>query len=53
VCHAVNAARNIAERLGDAELNQLPFREVKALLEARFRQRLSPDALRASGGLDI
>jgi putative transposase len=53
VGHAdVNAARNIAERFGDDELNQLPFREVKALLEARFRQRLSPDARSASAGLD-
>lgn len=53
VGHAdVNAARNIAERFGDDELNQLPFRDVKALLERRFRQRLSPDARSASAGLD-
>jgi len=53
VCHAdVNAARNIAERFGDDELNQLPFRDVKALLERRFQQRLSPDARSASAGLD-
>ena len=53
VCHAdVNAARNIAERFGDDELNPLPFRAVKALLEQRFQQRLSPDARSASAGLD-
>jgi hypothetical protein len=53
VCHAdVNAALNIAERFSDDELNQLPFRAVKALLEQRFRQRLSPDARSASAGLD-
>ena len=53
VCHAdVNAAQNIAERFSDDELNQLPFRAVKALLEARFQQRLSPDARSASAGLD-
>jgi hypothetical protein len=53
VSHAdVNAAQNIAERFGDDELNQLPFRDVKAVLEARFQQRLSPDARSASAGLD-
>ena len=53
VCHAdVNAAQNIAERFSDDELNQLPFRDVKALLERRFKQRLSPDARSASAGLD-
>jgi Putative transposase DNA-binding domain len=53
VCHAdVNAAQNIAERFGDDELNQLPFRAVKALLEARFPQRLSPDGCSPSAGLD-
>jgi IS605 OrfB family transposase len=48
----VNAARNIAERFGDDELNQLPFRDVKALLEARFERRLSPGARSASARLD-
>jgi IS605 OrfB family transposase len=55
VCHAdVNAAQNIAERFSDDELNQLPFRDVKALLEARFRQRLAsrPDVRSTSAGLD-
>jgi transposase len=53
VGHAdVNAAQNIAERFSDDELNQLPFRDVKALLEQRFKQRLSPDARSASAGLD-
>jgi len=53
VCHAdVNAAQNIAERFGDDELNQLPFRAVKALLEDRFAQRLSPDGCSPSAGLD-
>jgi IS605 OrfB family transposase len=48
----VNAARNIAKRFGDDELNGLPFREVKAVLEARFLRRLSPDARSASVGRD-
>lgn len=53
VCHAdVNAARNIAERFGDDELNQLPFRDVKAVLLERFALRLSSDARSASAGLD-
>lgn len=53
VCHAdVNAAQNIAERFDDDELNQLPFRAVKALLEVRFAQRLSPDGCSPSAGLD-
>ena len=53
VCHAeVNAAQNIAERFSHDELNQLPFRDVKALLEARFRQRLSPDVRSTSAGRD-
>jgi putative transposase len=52
VCHAdVNAARNIAERFGDDELNQLPFRAVKVVLMDRFKHRLSPDARSASAGL--
>jgi transposase len=48
----VNAARNIAKRFGDDELNGLPFREVKAVLEARFLRRLSPDACSVSAGRD-
>ena len=53
VCHAdVNAAQNIAERFDDDELNQLPFRAVKALREARFARRLSPDGGSPSAGLD-
>jgi hypothetical protein len=52
VCHAdVNAARNIAERFSDDELNALPFREVEAVLAARFARRF-PDARSASAGLD-
>jgi IS605 OrfB family transposase len=45
----VNAARNIAKRFGDDELNQLPFRDVKALLQTRFANRPSPDASSAPG----
>ncbi|MEK7441040.1 MAG: transposase [Chloroflexota bacterium] len=48
----VNAARNIAKRFGDDELNQLHFRDVKAVLQTRFARRLSPDARSASVGLD-
>ena len=48
----VNAARNIAKRFGDDELNGLPFRDVKAVLESRFLRRLSPDACSASAGRD-
>ncbi len=48
----VNAARNIAKRFGDDELNQLHFRDVKAVLKARFVRRLSPDARSASAGRD-
>src|SRR6266508_474017 len=48
----VNAARNIAKRFGDNELNGLPFRDVKAVLEARFLRRLSPDARSVSAGRD-
>ena len=52
VCHAdVNAARNIAERFSDDELNALPFRDVEAVLAARFACRFS-DARSASAGLD-
>jgi putative transposase len=53
VCHVdVNAARNIAERFGDDELNQVPFREVKGSLLERFARRLAPVARSASAGLD-
>jgi hypothetical protein len=48
----VNAARNIAKRFDDDELNGLPFRDVKAALEARFVRRLSSDARRVSAGRD-
>jgi IS605 OrfB family transposase len=48
----VNAARNIAKRFGDDELNQLPFRDVKALLQTRFANRPSPDASSAPAWLD-
>jgi Putative transposase DNA-binding domain len=48
----VNAARNIAKRFGDDELNQLHFREVKALLQTRFANRPSPDARSAPADLD-
>lgn len=48
----VNAARNIAKRFGDDELNGLPFRDVKAVLEARFLCQLSPDARSVSAGRD-
>lgn len=48
----VNAARNIAKRFGDDELNRLHFRDVKAVLQDRFARRLSPDARSASVGLD-
>jgi IS605 OrfB family transposase len=64
----VNAARNIAKvvssvtkRFGDDELNQLSYRNVKAVLEVRFRlkgavtsaRRPSPGASSAPAGLDI
>lgn len=53
VCHAdVNAARNIAERFSDDKLNQLRFRDVKAVLQEQFARRLSPDARSASAGLE-
>jgi IS605 OrfB family transposase len=48
----VNAARNVAKRFGDDELNQLPFRDVKALLQTRFANRPSPDARSAPARLD-
>jgi hypothetical protein len=48
----VNAARTIAKRFGHDELNGLPFRDVKAVLEARFLRWLSPDACSASAGRD-
>ena len=48
----VNAARNIAKRFGDDELNGLPFRDVKAVLETRFLRRLSPDDRSVSAGRD-
>jgi hypothetical protein len=46
-----NAARNIAKRFGDDELNELPFREVEAVLAMRFMRRL-PVARSATAGLD-
>jgi putative transposase len=48
----VNAARNVAKRFDDPELNQLHFRDVKAVLEARFKRRLSPGARSTSARLD-
>jgi putative transposase len=45
------ASRTIAKRFGDRELNGLGFRQVKALLETRFKQRF-PDGCRPSAGLD-
>jgi putative transposase len=36
----LNASINIAERFGDIELNTLPFRDVKPLLERRYQDRL-------------
>ncbi len=51
VCYAdVNAAQNSAERFSNDELNQLPFRDVKAVLLKHLARRLSPDS--ASAGLD-
>jgi hypothetical protein len=47
-----NAARNIAKRFGDDELNSLPFCDVKAVLEVRFLRQLSPDACSAAAGRD-
>ena len=46
-----NAARNLAERFGDLELNRLSFRAVEAVLAQRFLRRL-PDARSVSAGLD-
>jgi transposase len=48
----VNAARNIAERFGDDELNALSFRAVEAVLAERFARRLPPDARSTSARLD-
>lgn len=51
-CNAdVNAALVIAERFGDDEVNSLSFREVEAVLMARFAKRF-PDARSASADLD-
>ncbi len=51
-CNAdVNAALVIAERFGDDEVNSLSFREVEAVLVARFTKRF-PDARSASADLD-
>ncbi len=47
-----NAARNIAERFGDAELNALSFREVETVLAIRFMRRL-PVARSATAGLEL
>lgn len=47
----VNAALVIAERFGDDEVNSLSFREVEAVLVARFANRF-PDARSASADLD-
>jgi IS605 OrfB family transposase len=47
-----NAARVIAERFGDEELDALPFREVGTVLALRFMRRL-PDARSASAGLEL
>jgi IS605 OrfB family transposase len=52
-----NAARVIAERFGDDELNALPFRAVEAALAIRFVRRMYsirrlPDARSASAGLE-
>ena len=46
-----NAARVIAKRLGDDELNKCSYKNVKALLNARFEQSLSV-ARSATAGLD-
>lgn len=46
-----NAARNIAERFSDDELNALPFREVETALALRF-MRCLPVARSATAGLD-
>jgi putative transposase len=48
----VNAAWNIAKRFGDDELNQLSYRDVKAVLDARFLRRLPPGASSVPAGLD-
>jgi len=47
----VNAALVIAERFGDDEVNSLSFRDVEAVLMARFAKRF-PDARSASADLD-
>ena len=47
----VNAAVNIAERFGDAQLNALSFRQVETVLVVRFLRRLS-DACSASAEQD-
>ena len=47
-----NAARVIAERFGDDELNALSFRDVEMVLAIRFMRRL-PDTRSASAGLEL
>ena len=47
-----NAARNIAERFGDDELNALSFREVETVLATRF-MRCLPVARSATAGLEL
>jgi transposase len=44
-----NAARNIAERFGDDEMNQIPFRDVEMVLALRFLRR-HPVARSATAG---
>lgn len=47
-----NAARNIAERFGDDEMNRLSFREVETVLAFRFLRR-HPVARSATAGLEL
>jgi len=47
-----NAALNIAERFGEAELNALSFRDVETVLAIRFMRRL-PVARSATAGLEL
>jgi len=47
-----NAARNIAERFGDLELNKLCVREVETVLAKRFLRR-HPVARSATAGLEL
>jgi len=47
-----NASRNLAKRFGDDELNKCSFKEVKSILEQRFKAGLPVDRS-ATAGLEL